>query len=138
MKKIISILMIVIMNLGLTACNNTYNSNMEGNEAFQFAFDASAISKEYALELLNDRLISEGIEDVEILDSPYGFVTSETPQTIVAFRYTYGGETDIYGYKFNVDFDKLAELTENETFEFEEVLSIEDESVEIAEVLLSE
>ncbi|MEM1486233.1 hypothetical protein V6615_15395 [Oscillospiraceae bacterium PP1C4] len=134
MKKILAIILSVILLFTLSACNNTF-SKAEESEIAQLLYDASEMSKEYITPIFEEKLVSQGIEDYTLIETAYGFITSETPQTIVAFMYSYHDITEMYGYKLNVKFDIISSMTPKEELKYSDIFSIEDESIEIAQIV---
>lgn len=111
MKKISIIIVLLILALGLIACNGNTSYNSDESE-FQVFADTSSLAKEYAENSLVERFKKQGIEGYTIEHTASGFITDETPIFIVAFKYTHDMKTEIYGYKISVDDSKQFKVIE--------------------------
>lgn len=72
------------------------------NSAFQELYDRSYAAKEYA-----DKQINEFLEtlnsDYTVIETAYGFVTTEEPYYIIRYKCNSGINDLFYGYKITVD-----------------------------------
>lgn len=103
----------------------------------QFAYDLSERAKEYGETLLSERLAGQNIENYRIDLTACGFTTDDPPTFFTAFQYSYGNETEIYGYKFQLD-DKMSQKAseKNETISNDQTFMLKKEGIEVAELFL--
>lgn len=101
----------------------------------QVVYDAAYLAKGYAEDLLDEKLTAQGITGYKMDGTAYGFATSEIPYVFVSFLYSYGGKTETYGYKFNVNegLEALPNIDKDTEIEYSNIFTIIDESVEIGE-----
>ena len=112
MKKIISIVLsTLLISFALTGCNNKTENNSTDN-AMQELYNRSTVAKEYADKEFNN-FLDHFDSECEILETSYGFYTSEIPVYIVGYRYTNGIDDNLtYAYKIIVDDNQSCNILE--------------------------
>ena len=132
MKKFLLALASVALVFSLAACNNKI-STVAGSGEMQIVYEASFLAKEYATELLKDKLSSQGVKNYEIEQTAYGFATSEIPYVFVSFSYIYEDKKEVYGYKFSVNdgLESIKNISANNKIDYSNIFTIIDESIEI-------
>ena len=110
-KNIILIFVLFIMCLLLNSCiKEKADSNPDG--AMQELYNRSTIARKYADKEF-DGFLSHFDSNCEILETYYGFYTSETPIYVVGYKYSIGINVDLtYAYKISVDDKQLCTILE--------------------------
>ena len=118
MKKAI-LTITLIMLIALTACSNTTNSisqissSVESSDsAMQTAYNNSLDARTFTDGLLEKMLSKQGVADYVIDTTTGGFITSDPIIYMVGYRYTYNGQTDVYGYKLRQSKEGFAVIAE--------------------------
>ena len=112
-------------------------SNEKTDVCLQFAYDMSQRAKEYGETLLSERLDGQNIENYKIDLTACGFTTDAPPTFFTAFQYSHGNDTEIYGYKFQLNDKIFQEASEkNATISNDQIFTIKKEGIEVAELFL--
>lgn len=136
MKKIFGIFIVIICIFTLEGCS--IKPGAEKMEVgLQFAYDLSERAKEYGETLLSERLAEQNIENYKIDLTACGFTTDDPPTFFTAFQYSHGNETEIYGYKFQLNAKMFQEASEkNATISNDQTFTLKKEGIEVAELFL--
>ena len=128
MKKTVKICLSLLIFFTLAGCtgkpaNDRSVVDEKLSTGMQAAYDNSVKARIFTDGLLDEMLLSRDIQEYAVELTSGGFITDESLTYIVAYRYTYDGITEVYGYKLN--------QTENS-------FSVIDASEEIGEFIIGE
>ncbi|MDO5152677.1 MAG: hypothetical protein Q4D50_04875 [Eubacteriales bacterium] len=111
MKKVSIILSALLISFVLTGCNSKTENDYTDN-AMQELYNRSIVAKEFADKEFHN-LLDHFDSACEILETSYGFYTSETPVYIVGYKYTNGTDDSLtYAYKISVDDNQSCHILE--------------------------
>lgn len=100
--KIRQLFLLVAMCLLLCSCSQNVTNN-DTDSIMQDYYNRSILAREYADETFQ-RLLNQFASNIEILETAYGFYTSETTIYVVGYKYSNGINDDFtYAYKISVN-----------------------------------
>lgn len=83
---------------------------LDSNGAMQELYNRSIIAKEYADKEF-DIYLSQFDSNTEILETFYGFYTSETPVYVIGYKYSIGiNDNFIYAYEISVNDEQVCTI----------------------------
>jgi len=117
------IFILFVMCLLLNGCTKE-KAYSNSDSTMQEFYNRSTVARKYADKEF-DVFLSHFNSNCEILETYYGFYTSETPIYVVGYKYSIGINDDLtYAYKISVDDKQLCTILEEGTdtadFLFEE------------------